>query len=232
MTHWQHPSFFAYFPANASPPSVLAEMLTSTLGAQCMSWVTSPAATELEERVMEWLGEMLGLPACVARRHPGHRIDRHALLHPDALEKRGRTFRSTSGGSRARRDSPCTAPAETHSSIEKAVKIAGIGRENLRKIPVDEAFALRPDALEAAITADLARGTHASLRGRHARDDGLRRRSIRSGRSARSASATKPGSMSTRHSPVRRLVLPELRWMIDGHRIRRYVRRSILISGC
>jgi aromatic-L-amino-acid decarboxylase len=62
MTHWQHPSFFAYFPANASPPSVLAEMLTATLGAQCMSWATSPAATELEERMMTWLRTMLGLP--------------------------------------------------------------------------------------------------------------------------------------------------------------------------
>ena len=63
MTHWQHPSFFAYFPANSSPPSVLAEMITATLGAQCMSWETSPAATELEQRMMEWLGSMIGLPS-------------------------------------------------------------------------------------------------------------------------------------------------------------------------
>src|SRR5258708_11548827 len=62
VTHWQHPSFFAYFPANASPPSILAEMLTATLGLQCMMWQTSPAATELEARVMEWLRQMLGLP--------------------------------------------------------------------------------------------------------------------------------------------------------------------------
>jgi aromatic-L-amino-acid decarboxylase len=55
MTHWQHPSFFAYFPANSSPPSVLAEMLTATLGAQCMLWQTSPAATEMETRVLDWL---------------------------------------------------------------------------------------------------------------------------------------------------------------------------------
>src|SRR5512141_2167548 len=59
MTHWQHPSFFAYFPANNSEPSILAEMLTATLGAQCMSWVTSPAATELEGRMMQWLGAMI-----------------------------------------------------------------------------------------------------------------------------------------------------------------------------
>ena len=62
ITHWQSPSFFAYFPANTSPPSVLAEMLTAALGAQCMIWETSPAAAELEERMMEWLREMTGLP--------------------------------------------------------------------------------------------------------------------------------------------------------------------------
>src|SRR5918996_5114019 len=62
MTHWQHPSFFAYFPANSSPPSVLAEMLTATLGAQCMLWQTSPAATELETRTLDWLRQMIGLP--------------------------------------------------------------------------------------------------------------------------------------------------------------------------
>jgi aromatic-L-amino-acid/L-tryptophan decarboxylase len=62
MTHWQHPNFFAYFPANSSPPSVLAEMLTATLGAQCMLWQTSPAATELETRVLDWLRQMIGLP--------------------------------------------------------------------------------------------------------------------------------------------------------------------------
>ncbi|MHA2363495.1 MAG: pyridoxal-dependent decarboxylase, partial [Candidatus Hodarchaeales archaeon] len=63
VTHWQHPSFFAYFPANSSRPSLLAEMLMQTLAAQCMIWQTSPAATELEERVMEWLREMIGLPS-------------------------------------------------------------------------------------------------------------------------------------------------------------------------
>ena len=63
MTHWQHPSFFAYFPANSSPPSVLAEMVISTLAAQCMLWQTSPAGTEVETRMMEWLRDMLGLPA-------------------------------------------------------------------------------------------------------------------------------------------------------------------------
>ncbi|MCH7490943.1 MAG: aspartate aminotransferase family protein, partial [Gemmatimonadetes bacterium] len=62
MTHWQHPSFFAYFPANSSRPSVLAEMLTATMAAQCMSWETSPAATEIEGRMLEWLRQLIGLP--------------------------------------------------------------------------------------------------------------------------------------------------------------------------
>ena len=62
MTHWNHPGWFAYFPGNNSPPSVLGEMLTATMGAQCMSWVTSPAATELEQVVMDWLRQMVGLP--------------------------------------------------------------------------------------------------------------------------------------------------------------------------
>ena len=63
MTHWNHPGWFAYFPGNNSPPSILGEMLTATIGAQCMSWATSPAATELEQVVMDWLRQMLGLPA-------------------------------------------------------------------------------------------------------------------------------------------------------------------------
>src|SRR4026208_1466773 len=62
MTHWGHPGFLAYFSANSSPPSILAEMLTATLGAQCMSWITSPAATELEQVTLDWLRQMLGLP--------------------------------------------------------------------------------------------------------------------------------------------------------------------------
>ena len=63
MTHWQHPRFFAYFPANSSPPSVIAEYLTATMAAQCMLWQTSPAATELESHVLDWLRQMIGLPA-------------------------------------------------------------------------------------------------------------------------------------------------------------------------
>jgi aromatic-L-amino-acid decarboxylase len=78
ITHWQHPSWFAYFPANNSPPSVLAELLTAGLGAQCMVWQTSPAAAELEERVLEWLRQMLGLPGGYAGCDTGHGVYSHS----------------------------------------------------------------------------------------------------------------------------------------------------------
>ena len=79
ITHWQHPSFFAYFPANSSPPSVLAEMLTATLGAQCMLWQTSPAATELETRTLDWLRQMIGLPDGFAGVIQDFGIERHLV---------------------------------------------------------------------------------------------------------------------------------------------------------
>lgn len=155
VTHWQHPSFFAYFPANSSPPSLLAEMLTATLGAQCMLWQTSPAATEMETRVLDWLRQMTGLPAgftgviqdsassatlCAIltgrERATGWEVNERGLREPMAV------YCST----------------ETHSSIEKDAKIAGLGRQHVRKVAVDARFALRADALEEAIRADLAAG--------------------------------------------------------------------------
>ncbi|MDY0344853.1 MAG: aminotransferase class I/II-fold pyridoxal phosphate-dependent enzyme [Lentimicrobium sp.] len=157
ITHWQNPNFFAFFPANSSYPSVLAEMLTAALGQQGMIWETSPAAAELEERVMEWLKQMCGLPdqwtgviqdtasastlaALLTAREKvtGFRVNEEGFLATDKL----RVYCST----------------ETHSSIEKAVKIAGIGRKNLIKIPVDENFAMQSSALRDAIEADLEAG--------------------------------------------------------------------------
>jgi aromatic-L-amino-acid/L-tryptophan decarboxylase len=151
MAHWQHPGWFAYFPANNSPPSVLGEMLTAGLGAQCMVWKTSPAAAELEEAVLDWLAQMIGLPPGLA-----------AVIQDTAstatlcamLSARERTtgLGSNEDGFRA----PLTvyASEEAHSSIEKGVKIAGFGRKNLRRIPTDDAFALLPDRLEEAIRRD------------------------------------------------------------------------------
>ncbi len=157
MTHWQNPSFFGYFPANTSGPSILGEMLTATLGAQCMSWVTSPAATELEERVMEWLREMIGLPASFT----GVIQDTaSSATLCSILTAREANTRYAINGSGFGADHQFTVycSSEAHSSIEKAVKIAGIGKNRLRKIPVDGRYALIPEALEKAINDDIISG--------------------------------------------------------------------------
>jgi aromatic-L-amino-acid decarboxylase len=155
ITHWQHPSFFAYFPANSSPPSLLAEMLTATLGAQCMLWQTSPAATEMETRVLDWLRQMIGLPEGFV----GTIQDSASSATLCAIltgRERATGWRVNDEGLTGRLT--VYASTETHSSIEKGAKIAGIGRKNVRKIAVDERFAMRPDALDRALTADRAAG--------------------------------------------------------------------------
>ncbi len=159
MTHWNHPGWFAYFPANSSPPSILAEMLTATLGAQCMSWQTSPAATELEQLVMEWLRQMLALPDGFT----GVIQDTSSTATLVALltaRERATAYAAGERGLAAVSQQPLTiyASAEAHSSVPKGVKLAGFGLEQLRSIAVDSAFAMRPDLLEAAIEADIAAG--------------------------------------------------------------------------
>lgn len=156
MTHWQHPSFFAYFPANASPPSLLGEMLTSALGAQCMSWLTSPAATELEQRVMEWLRDAIGLPPGFAGviQDTASTATLCALL---SARERASGFAINEQGFQGQRYR-VYASSEAHSSVEKAVRMAGLGSRNLVKIAVDADFAMDPTALEAAIAADRAAG--------------------------------------------------------------------------
>ncbi len=157
MTHWQHPSFFAYFPANSSPPSVLAEMMTATLAAQCMLWQTSPAATELETRVLDWLRQMIGLPegfAGVIQDSASSATLCAVLVARERASDWQVNERGLDGGPQL-----CFyASEETHSSIEKAIKISGLGRQSLRLIATDADFAMRPDALETAIRADLANG--------------------------------------------------------------------------
>jgi aromatic-L-amino-acid decarboxylase len=146
MAHWNHPGWFAYFPCNNSPPSILGEMLTATIGAQGMSWVTSPAATELEQVVMDWLRQMIGLPAGYA----GVIQDTASTATLVALL----TARERASGA------PLTvyASREAHSSIDKGVKLAGYGLAMLRHIETGDTFALRPDALARALEADRAAG--------------------------------------------------------------------------
>src|SRR3989441_2875646 len=157
VTHWQSPNFFAYFPGNASGPGILGDLLSSGLGVQGMLWSTSPACTELETHVLDWLVPMLGLPEKFLSTSSGGGVIQDtassaslcALL---AARERATNFASNKKGS----DGHLAAYTSTqaHSSIEKAVQIAGLGRDNLRLITVDEKFAMRPDALAQRIQQD------------------------------------------------------------------------------
>jgi aromatic-L-amino-acid/L-tryptophan decarboxylase len=154
MTHWNHPGWFAYFPGNNSPPSILGEMLTATLGAQCMSWATSPAATELEQVVMDWLRQMMDLPAGFVGviQDTASTATLVALL--SARERATGGKAGAAGLAAAGTPLAVYASREAHSSIDKAVKLAGYGLELLRPIETDDAYALRPDALARALEAD------------------------------------------------------------------------------
>ncbi|MGH7541386.1 MAG: pyridoxal phosphate-dependent decarboxylase family protein, partial [Gemmatimonadota bacterium] len=143
MTHWQHPSFFAYFPANSSPPSVLAEMLTATLAAQCMLWQTSPAATEMETKVLDWARRMVGLPEGWTGVIQPTASDATLCALLDARE-RVTGWRSNDAGLPALGADGLRlsvyASEEAHSSVEKGVRLAGLGSRFLRAIETDEAF--------------------------------------------------------------------------------------------
>jgi aromatic-L-amino-acid/L-tryptophan decarboxylase len=159
MTHWQHPSFFGYFSGNNSEPSILAEMLTATMGAQCMIWLTSPAAEELETRMMEWLRELIGLPTSFTGviQDTASSATLCALL---TAREKATGYAINERGYAGMPLFTVYCSEQAHSSVDKAVRIAGIGSQNLRKIPVDEKFALIPEALEKAILADKEAGLH------------------------------------------------------------------------
>ena len=157
MTHWQSPNYFAYFTANSSYPSVLAEMLTATLGAQCMVWETSPAAAELEEKVMKWLREMIGLPASFEGVIQDTASTATLVAFLTAREKYS-DYTINEKGFSGNEQFRIYCSTEAHSSIEKAVKMAGFGRENLVKVETDAALALLPGKLEEAVEQDLADG--------------------------------------------------------------------------
>lgn len=161
LTHWQSPNFFAFFPANNSGPSILGELLAAGLGVQGMLWITSPACTELETHVLDWLADLIGLPVQFKSTGPGGGVIQDtassavlaALL---AARERATGFATNENGVRG--GLTAYASTEAHSSVEKAVKIAGLGRANLRRVPVDGRYAMRPDALAAQIAADRAAG--------------------------------------------------------------------------
>ncbi|HEY6768924.1 MAG TPA: pyridoxal-dependent decarboxylase [Candidatus Sulfotelmatobacter sp.] len=157
VTHWQSPNFFGYFPCNASGPGILGDLLSSGLGVQGMLWSTSPACTELETHVLNWLVPMLGLPEKFLSSSTGGGVIQDtassatlcALL---AARERATNYSSNKKGCDGRL--VIYASTQTHSSLEKAAMISGIGRDNLRLIEVDNKFAMRPDALARQINAD------------------------------------------------------------------------------
>ncbi len=161
ITHWQSPNFFAYFNANASAPAILGDLLSSGLGVQGMLWATSPACTEVETHMMDWLVEMLGLPESFLSSGRGGGVIQDSASSATLTAIVAARERATAGGGN-QTGSPGRLTAytsrEAHSSIEKGIRVAGIGSDNLRLIDVDGSFALRPDALEAAIEADVAAG--------------------------------------------------------------------------
>ena len=153
MTHWQHPSFFAYFPSNASKPAIVADQLATAMSALCILWQTSPSATELEIRMVDWLRQAVGLPA-----------DFKGVLQDTAssatlcavltMRERALNWEGNTQGLFGQKAVRVYASRHTHSSIDKAIWVAGIGQDNLVKIDTDETMAMDVAALEKAIAED------------------------------------------------------------------------------
>ena len=155
ISHWQHPSFHAYFPANSSYESLLGEMITAAIGAQCMVWETSPAAAELEQRVTEWMAAAAGLPDTFTGVIQDS-ASSATLVAIITARERATQFQSNLDG--VPRGLRVYCSSEAHSSIEKGVGVAGIGRNNLVRIETDSEQRMIPQKLEQAICDDLAAG--------------------------------------------------------------------------
>jgi aromatic-L-amino-acid decarboxylase len=160
ITHWNHPGFFAYFSISASIPGILAELLTAALDVNAMLWKTSPAATELEQLVMDWLRQLLGL----GEGWFGMITDTASIstmLALAAAREAKPELAIRARGMAGRPDLPTLrvyCSEQAHSSVDKAALALGLGLENVVKIPCDAQFRMRPDALEEAIAADRAAG--------------------------------------------------------------------------
>jgi len=154
MTHWQHPRFFAYFPANAAPVSVVAEYLVSAMAAQCMLWQTSPAATELETRTVDWMRQALGLP----QEYSGVIQDSASsatLAAVLTMREKALDWQGNSKGLAGQKPVRVYSSDQVHTSVDRAIWVAGIGEENLVRIPTGGRWrSMDIAALEAAIIAD------------------------------------------------------------------------------
>ncbi len=162
LTQWQHPNFFAYFPANNSFPSILGELLSAGLGVQGMSWVTSPACTEVETLMLDWMQQLLGLPDRLrSTSENGGGVIQGTASEATLVAILSARWRATAGA--VNRDGDTTrlvayATSQAHSSIEKGLRIAGIGTDRIRVVPHDDAFAMSVDALDEMVAADRAAG--------------------------------------------------------------------------
>ncbi|UCF42209.1 MAG: aspartate aminotransferase family protein [Gemmatimonadota bacterium] len=157
VTHWQSPNFYAYFPANASGPAMLGDLVSSGLGVQGMSWATSPACTELETHLLDWLVDLLALPESFRYTRAGGGVIQDTASSASLCALLAARERATVGRANVEgvtRTLTAYVSNQGHSSVMKGAGIAGIGRDHLRLIDVDDAHAMRPDALERAIVAD------------------------------------------------------------------------------
>ena len=157
MTHWQHPRFFAYFPSNAAPAAMIAEQLATSMAAQCMLWQTSPSATELEQRMVQWLRDAVGLPDTFdgVLQDTASTATLCAIL---TMRERALNWEGNQKGLSEQPRLRVYASSRTHSSIDKAMWIAGLGQDNLVKIDTNTEFALKVSELRQEIEADIAKG--------------------------------------------------------------------------
>ena len=163
VTHWQSPGWFAYFPANSSGPSILGDLVSAGLGVQGMLWSTSPAATELETHVLDWVAELLDLPAHFRSTGTGGGViqdsaSSSALVALVAARERATSGASNRDGLRGGEHLVAYTSSQAHSSVEKAVRVAGLGSAHLRVVEVDEGQRMRPDALASLMAEDVAAG--------------------------------------------------------------------------
>lgn len=154
ITHWQSPNWFAFFPANTSPPSILGELAAAGLGVQGMLWTTSPACTEIESQVLDWLVDLLGLPPGFKTTGPGGGVIQMSASDSTHTALVVARERAAERGPAERM--VAYASTQAHSSVEKGARVAGYGR--VRSIAVDAQYAMRPEALAAAVREDAAAG--------------------------------------------------------------------------
>jgi aromatic-L-amino-acid decarboxylase len=161
ITHWQSPNFYAYFPSNCSGPSILGDLISSGLGVQGMLWATSPACTEVEMKMLDWLVEMLGLPQHFLSNSAGGGVIQDSASSASLCALLAAREQATGGTSN---EEGCRMPlvaytsTQAHSHVEKDVKVAGIGSKNLRLVDVDDRFAMRADGLDRMLSEDKAAG--------------------------------------------------------------------------